>query len=161
MSLSRQRGFSLLECMLFVALLSIIGQSAMMGWHKISEGMKLQSAEHSIKAGLIYSREYALVHAMPVTYCGSSSQHSCNGEWGKGQVSIDGRSRVLRAFSSVPKGIVISWRGGFGKNRSIQFNKLGFSYGNQGAFFIKNISTGGGVRVRLSPSGSVRIDLLR
>ena len=161
MYLSQQRGFSLLECMLFVALLSIIGQSAMIGWHTVSEGVKLQSAEHSIKAGLIYAREYALVHGMPVTYCGSSNRHGCNGEWRKGQVLIDGKNRVLRVFSSLPKGVLISWRGGFGRTRSVHFNELGFSYGSHGAFFINNISTGCGLKVRLSPSGSVRIDSLR
>ena len=82
----RQRGFTLIELMITIAVVAVVVGFAMPQLGSMIRNGQMVSQGNSLLGGVQYARGEALARGQIVRMCGSSDGVSCDGEWGRGWV---------------------------------------------------------------------------
>ncbi len=85
---------------------------------------------------LQYSRQEAVNRQQRLYLCGSSDGKHCDGSWSQFQLlKVVKTARLLKVFQST-HAMQIRFRGNFAQDDHLQFTPLGFTYGQQGSFYL-------------------------
>lgn len=107
----QQRGFSLIELMVAVAVLAVLLGIAIPSFEAFSLSSKLRSHGTSLAASALLARSEAIKRNLAVRLCVSSDGTNCgSGDWEQGWVVLTGSSgsgTVLHRQGAIPGGYVI------------------------------------------------------
>jgi type IV fimbrial biogenesis protein FimT len=152
----RQRGFTLMELVITIAVLAILTTLAVPSFVQFIQNNRLSSEANELVAALQYGRSEALRRGEEVQVCSSSDQTSCGGDWNQGWIAIadpGGDDEVLRVWQS--PGTDFQFSPGSG---TVGFNREGFSTNANAQAFdlqLENCTTDNARRVLVEPSGRV------
>ena len=77
MSSKKDRGFTLLELMLVIALLGILAAIAMPSYKNFIDNQKIRSALNEWQSAFYFAQKEAMRIKAPVTLCGSADGNNC------------------------------------------------------------------------------------
>ncbi len=134
----RQRGITLVELLVIVAILAIAAQIAIPAWQQFMENNRSQAVMHSIERAVHQARALAVTRRVSVELCGSSDGQQCSTNWSQGWIL---RPRAQGSTQPPPEQITgldagrlkLQWAG-FQQN--IVFHANGFSTASNGRFFM-------------------------
>ncbi len=153
----RQRGFTVLELLVVVLIISIVLFSSWYGMAGFFVQGQLASTKKQLLSALSYARQYAVLHHRAVLFCGSGGDEAsgCDGRWSKGWQLMSG-NEITKTWRVRDPDVRIVWRGSFGRRDSLVFDSLGYPSGSHGRFELGLSGYPGSQQVILSPSGVVR-----
>ena len=146
MSSKKDRGFTLLELILVIALLGILAAIAMPSYKNFIDNQKIRSALNEWQSAFYFAQKEAMRIKAPVTLCGSADGNNCKASpdaanFSDGWIIISG-ARVLQESAQTDPRIEIAVGGN-------QFTSSGVVFLSTGR--IRN-HAGGDLTVRLNSS---------
>lgn len=81
-----QRGFTLTELLIVVALLAIVAQIALPAWQSFILNNRSQALRDSVTRAVLQARSLAAGHRVQVELCGSVDGRDCHANWAKGWI---------------------------------------------------------------------------
>ena len=133
-----QWGLTLIEMLVFMAILAIILQVALPAWQDFIMKNRSQALQHSIERAVQLSRSQAVISKTNVELCGSQDQHTCSNDWSDGWVirvqSLNGQpGQPSHVHTLDRRHLQLQWAGFRPK---IVFNANGYSSSSNGLFFV-------------------------
>ncbi|MEW6132415.1 MAG: GspH/FimT family pseudopilin [Pseudomonadota bacterium] len=147
-------GFTLVELMVTLAVLTIILAIAVPGVGGFVSNQRVRSQADSMLASLALARNESITQNLRVTLCPSGNGTSCTGTWSQGWIvfrdggtagTVDVGDTVMRVFPG-KKNVTVSMSGNFGSYLS--FRPTGRSMGSGGATTGGTITVSGGSLTR-------------
>lgn len=138
----RQRGLSLTELLVALAIAGVIGAIGLPSFVGLYESMRTRSAVNQLIAAVYFARHAAVTHRRPVTLCPSEDRTHCGGTFEHGAIAFiddnrDGHRQaqdvLLAAFDPLPDGSRASWHA-FGNRRYLRFLPTGMTHWQNGHF---------------------------
>jgi len=133
--MKNNRAFSLLECLLVIALLGVLLLVATPSLRELYQRHQLNTAVERLITAMHVARNAAITRGDIVQLCGSSDASHCDGQWSRGQL-LRGEQSIIKIYPALPAYIKLNWRGSFGNKCQIVFNSQGFTSGQQGSFYF-------------------------
>lgn len=131
------KGFTLFELLLAIFISSILLLSSVMIYRHFTLQNQLALTVNRIVSALHYARIQAISEKIPVVLCPNENNVKCGSDWQTGLLVTDlNNQTIFRAIASFAKLFRVVWRGSLGDNDLIQFQRDGFTYGQQGSFLI-------------------------
>jgi type IV fimbrial biogenesis protein FimT len=116
------RGFTLIEMMVAIAVLAILSMIAVPSFREASLSSQLRSAANNFIATANFARSEAIKRGTAVTMCVSTDGSSCaSGGWEQGWIVSSGTT-VLQHQSAAPSGFKMS---AIGNIASLSFQAIG------------------------------------
>ncbi|RNF52140.1 prepilin-type N-terminal cleavage/methylation domain-containing protein [Marinomonas hwangdonensis] len=139
--MSHQGGFSLLELLCALAVLSILAHAGGAHFLRVSQDTQVKNAlQQQVKHltdALAQARQLAVLSGRPSFLCGGDE---CNGRWSEGfwLYQIDSATGVEKTFyrRTFEKNIEVSWRGFPTQKSHIEFQSNGLSGYQNGTFIF-------------------------
>ena len=138
--LPNNHGFSLLEILLVMLLVSFFLTSAVPKWHNFCITQQMRVSVAQLRSMFIYARDLAITKQKQVQLCGSSDQQSCDGDWSKyilvryaDEAAV---GSVARVSDALPKGWSIRWQSSLGHNSFLIFFPDASFAGQRGSFYV-------------------------
>ena len=103
-----QRGFTLLELMITVAIVAILSAAAIPSFSEIMMKSRLTNQARDLMAGSLMARSEAIKRNQTVTLCASSNGISCTGTWINGWIVIAADNTVVHSHKPAPTGFLIN-----------------------------------------------------
>jgi len=105
----RERGFTLLELMMTVAVAAILVVVGIPGMRSLVQNNRAAAASNSLVSALNLARSEALKRGTSVSVCASSDGASCSSDWAQGWiVATDSASGTT---APAPGTVIQSWEG--------------------------------------------------
>ncbi len=159
-----QRGFTLIELMVAIAVLSILLSMAAPSFQSLIAQSRLTAISTQLRSALLTARSEAIKSNRQVTVCASEDQSSCsNGSWSSGSIAFIDRNiigeindgdEIIKQFQRASSTLQVLQ---VGFNGSVSFTPDGAS-DTSGAFMVcdrmRNIEPR---RICLSRSGTVDV----
>lgn len=136
------RGFTLVELLFSIAILSILSMLALSLWTEIQMRMATRATIKTITDGLTLARNHAITMQSDVLVCGSSTMQTCDNNWQTGILVLRDPDRngeperledVIGFYKIPANGAHISWRG-FGSSNGVSYNRMGQTSVSNGSF---------------------------
>lgn len=163
-------GFSLLECLLVITILSLCAAFGCYAWSSGYQRQQLQVAAHQVQTFLNFARDAARGIGQTLTVCGSTDGAHCDGVWNRTLLLTTTSPQplqILRRWQLPLKDISLQWRGGLGQHAQFHFDASGALAGEQGSFYLNRCSSHSssaaalekcpGYRLIISSSGHIRM----
>ena len=134
-------GFTLVELLVALALLSLIWSTAIPGMRHLLQGNLSLANTNALIGAIHFSRYQAVSRGQLVTLCPMETPGICGGEWHQGQVSfidrnangrMDAEDQLLRRFRPIRRGTLV-WRS-FRRRPWLQMTPLGTTNSQNGNF---------------------------
>lgn len=125
-------GITLIECLIFLALLGILGSVAAVNWGHLFIHNRLQAIASQLQHAIYTTRALAITHNEKVMLCPVGQNQQCGDNWSEGYLIRDNNN--VWQHSQFAK-IKLSWRSSFGKNDRLIFRADGFSQ-QTGSFYV-------------------------
>jgi type IV fimbrial biogenesis protein FimT len=157
---SQQRGLTILEVMIAVAILGVILAIGIPSYAHISISNRLTSDTNALVAGLQFARSEAITRGEAVTVCvANAGLDACSGggDWTSGWVILDAAANPIRVHPPLTENLAaeVNVQNGVG---AVVFNRNGFSTNSR---TIRLCGPRGDTRrirgVVVSPDGRVRL----
>ena len=84
--INQQQGFSLLELMVVLAIISIVVLVGIPSYQSSMSASRMASAANNMLGALQLARSEAVARRSTVTVCASNNQSTCSGAWSDGGV---------------------------------------------------------------------------
>jgi type IV fimbrial biogenesis protein FimT len=161
------KGFSLIELMVTIAVLAIMLMIAAPAFGDLIMNNRLATAANEVHIALGYARAEAVTRRQFVTVCISSDGSSCtNGNWQDGLLiftdggtvgAVDGNDQILKYIQFNSLGLLISPGSGsdFDSNRYIRFTPRGAAVAQGSLKFCGTRTSSYGRQLTLFPVGRV------
>jgi type IV fimbrial biogenesis protein FimT len=113
--MSTNKGFSLIELMVVVAILAIIATIGVPSYQAMMESNRITSASNNLLGAMQLARSEAITRSTSVQACASSDQNTCAGnDWSAGGLVVTSAGDVIRlipaATDVVITGTAITFR---------------------------------------------------
>lgn len=108
LAMSHQRGFTLVELMVTIAVLAVLLGIAVPSFTESTLGSKLRTQANDLVAGALLARSEAIKRNQAVTLCASSDGATCTGTWASGWIVRTTGGAVLQAHGAAPSGFLIN-----------------------------------------------------
>ena len=119
------RGFSLIELVVSVAVLSILTTVAIPGFSRLIESTRLTSATNALTTALQLARSEAINRNAGVQVCPGDDPTDCTQSWALGwQVTLTADNSVIKQWEAPPSDVTLVQQGG---SALIQFRGNGQS----------------------------------
>ncbi|RJG14298.1 prepilin-type N-terminal cleavage/methylation domain-containing protein [Pseudomonas cavernicola] len=105
---ARQRGFTLIELMVTIAVMAVLLGIAIPSFTDVTLGSKLRSQANDLVAGATLARSEAIKRNQAVTLCASSNGTSCTGGWAAGWIVISSDGTVILKHPAAAGGFHIN-----------------------------------------------------
>jgi type IV fimbrial biogenesis protein FimT len=161
-------GFTLMETLFVLLIISILTLMAGNAWHALQQRMEARAAVALIASSLYAARNAAITRQMPVSICGSRNGLACDGQWQSGIMAfVDSAAtgvpsspqRILGFYRMPSSNARVTWQA-FGMKNLLRYDNMGrtsasngsFTYcpGNRDAALARQIVLNRGGRVRFS-----------
>ncbi|WP_462381208.1 GspH/FimT family pseudopilin [Pseudomonas sp. Marseille-QA0892] len=153
---SSQRGFTLAELMVTVALVSILASFALPAVGEFTARNQRDALRDALSASLIATRTTAIIQGYWVEICGSSDGENCDHEWSAGWI-VRSSQGIEHRYSTNNAG-ALSWRG---VRRTIKYLPNGTTEIGNGRFtFCPRHSTVEGWQFVVNRQGRIRSEAL-
>lgn len=106
--LIKAQGFTLVELMTAIAVLSILLSVALPSFENMLLSGRLRSYANELVASVYLARSEAIKTNSVVRLCASSNGTSCDGSWGQGWVVLRSNDAVVQAHGALADGYVIN-----------------------------------------------------
>lgn len=135
-------GFTLMETLFVLLIISILTLMAGNAWHALQQRMEARAAVALIASSLYAARNAAISRQMPVSVCGSRDGLACDGNWQSGIMSfVDTKAagspspgQPILEFHRMPSpGARIAWRA-FGIKDLLRYDAMGRTSASNGSF---------------------------
>jgi type IV fimbrial biogenesis protein FimT len=142
MNQTRQPGFTLIETLVTLAVLSILLGSMFPSLSGMVARSRATASINWIVTAVNFTRHAAVVHRVTMTLCAPKSETKCGGAWHDGLIvfsdrnknaRIDGRDKVIAHIPSQVKQGTIKWRA-FGNRQYLQMTQMGYTNFQNGNF---------------------------
>lgn len=166
----RQRGFSLIELMVTVAVVAIVVAIGLPSFQGSLRSNRVATASNELAASLALARSEALRSPGGAGICGTTDGTTCSADWGVGWIvwtDIDGNGtpgtgdRILRHVEVRPNLELSMSAAVSGEDESIRFDRLGRRIGGDRGFLVQpDVCPAGHNLVRrmaVTPTGQVAI----
>ncbi len=146
-------GFSLLETMLVLALISWLLFAATPSMSDLLQQFEIRVTTHRLLSGIRMARMLAVSYQADMVLCG----HGRTAHWNKGWEIYDSSGAVLRRYPALNAQLSMSWRGGFGAKSCLLFRSEGFTPGHQGKFSIWSLNHHFHKQINVTRTGTARL----
>lgn len=152
--------FALFELLIVIAITAILTLCSVVSYQYFVDHQQLKKIAFTIMSALRYAQSEAINLGDRVDFCPKGDNpESCGSDWQQGQqVIVHKTHQLLRELSSIPSSYSIIWRGTLGENQMIQWEPNGFTYGQQGSFWISDrYARASQIEIILLRTGRVRV----
>ncbi|PCI39945.1 MAG: hypothetical protein COB50_00475 [Thiotrichales bacterium] len=141
-TLVQYQGFSMLECLVVVAIVVILSSFAITGFYAINNKYQAKSVLQEIKNFLHLGKQYALHHNATITLYKSKDRKSCSGDWHEGLLlfidhnanrKLDVEDKIIRVHKFAKRGGKIELKA-FPSKNYMQFRNHGIINSSNGSF---------------------------
>lgn len=101
--MKNQRGFTLMELLLAIAILAIVTTAALPSLNQFILTNRLSGQANELVTALQFSRSEALKRGVEVRLCSSSDGAACGGDWNQGFIAVadpDDTAEVIRVWGA-------------------------------------------------------------
>lgn len=106
--LPAQRGFTLIELMVTIAVLAILLGIAIPSFTDSTLGSKLRTQANDLVAGTVLARSEAIKRNQTVALCASSNGSSCTGTWSEGWIVLSTDGTVIMKHAAAATGFLVT-----------------------------------------------------
>lgn len=149
-------GFSLIELLIVIVLLSILLLGGISLWREFVQHNRANATVHQITTALQFARSEAIKNNGLVIFCASQNQKTCDGPWQNGQIILI-KNKILRIYSPLSNKDRLIWKSAFGKNDRLEFVSTGFTNGQSGSFWYCPNDLRFAKRIVVLQSGRTRV----
>ena len=158
------QGFTLLELLVVIALISLLVMFSLPGFTAFSQRNARTAAVNHLYSTLAFARQLAISEQTDVTVCGANERRdTCLSSWSSDLLVMTGNSTtaidpndIVRIVPALPSIAITYTRENH--RRRIRFNPLGFSKGYNGRFHLCSTGAETGSTLVLSQYGRLRLD---
>lgn len=131
----QSRAFTLLECVLVMAIIVALLVTCAMGFHTFVARNTLSSLIIDEESALRYARVMAIVSHHAVTL-----KPIKNDDWQSGQIIVDMQTqKILRVLPAIANPIHFFWKSTLDDSLALMWRPDGMTAGQQGSFYFCNI----------------------
>ena len=134
---SHSSAFTLLECLITLALTLILFSATLMTYHHFVNKNQLSVLVNQLTDALDFARDSAITTHQTMTLCAQETENSCGTNWEKGQLILDQQHKTVRILPAPPMNFNFDWRSTLGESDKLRWRSDGFTEGQQGSFFIR------------------------
>jgi prepilin-type N-terminal cleavage/methylation domain-containing protein len=129
-------GLTLIECLLTLALVSIISFTSIPIWTSLIHKNQINLTLHSLMHAIEFTQMAALTYHMDAVLCGSADHLHCDKSWHQGQITRLANGKVLRRYPPTPGHEIIVFRSSFHQNHYLRFQSNGSTDAQRGSFYL-------------------------
>lgn len=104
-----ERGFTLIEVMIVLALLAVFSAIAVPAFSSMTLTSKLRAQANALSAGVVLARSEAIKRNQVVRLCATDDGATCSGDvgsWGNGWIVLSAGNEVISRQTAMPEGFL-------------------------------------------------------